>query len=111
MALIKGRIWPCSASLNNSPTRPVAGCRPLIHSRIAQESRARVFTLTFLLLEGCECPHQVAACARALQFSLGWVFPKYYFLSPQFDSQFGAFHEVQHIPNALRDRDLAFGRN
>src|SRR5437016_13044431 len=29
----------------------VRGCRPLIHSRIAHESRTRVFTLTFLASE------------------------------------------------------------
>src|SRR5512140_2564892 len=55
-------------SRQDSASAAVAGCRPLIHSRIAHESRTRVFTLTLPFLVSCEGAHQVARGGRTPQF-------------------------------------------
>ena len=68
--LAKGHLQPQQRRLDIDA--PVAGCLPLIHSRIAQESRTRVFTPALLHPEGCERVHQIATGALKL---LGNVIP------------------------------------
>ena len=66
--------------------------------------------LPFALPEACEFPHQVPVCSLGLQFLPGRRRRKHYFLSSQFDGQFGAICDVQDIPDSLWDRDAASRR-
>src|SRR5271157_3575543 len=106
MALIRSLVRPSSASESSLPTRSQAGWRPLIHSRIAHESRTRVFTFALLLLEGGECVHQAAAGGGAFQFLPGGLFRQHNILAPHFESQSGPRRQVQGIPNGPGNRDL-----
>src|ERR1035438_6589028 len=101
MALMKSRVVPASDSASSFATASVAGCLPPIHSRTAQESRTRVFTLALLRLEGCERPHQVAA--GALEPSPGGAFRKDNFPPTDLQGQPGAFRQVESFPNLFGD--------
>src|SRR5271157_1138574 len=108
MALIRSLVRPSSASESSLPTRSQAGCLPLIHSRIAQESSTRVFTFALLLLEGGECAHQVAIRGCALELSPGRFFRQHNLLAAHIESQPRALVQVQRVSDGLRNRDLPF---
>ena len=93
MALIYKRAAPALDSASRPAIASVAGCLPLIHSRMAQESRTRVFTLALLPFEGCERLHQLAR--GSLQFLPGRFPGEDDFLSPDFQSQTRALSEIQ----------------
>src|SRR5262249_38421259 len=88
-----------------------AGWRPLIHSRIGHESRARVFMLALLLSELGERAHEIAVCGGALQLLPGRLFREHELVSADFESQLGAFRQVECIPYTLRYCDLSLGRH
>jgi hypothetical protein len=67
MALMNDRVEPAKVSARSLGTASVAACLPPIGSRIAQESRTRVFAFALLAPERRECAHQLAT-AGALEF-------------------------------------------
>src|SRR5277367_6120367 len=105
MVLMSSRVAPASDSARSFATASVAGCLPLIHSRMAQESRTRVFTPALLVLEACELFHQVAT--GCLQASPSRALREDDFLPADLQCQPGALPEVQGLPDLLRDCDLS----
>src|SRR5271169_3762433 len=91
-------------------TASLAGCLPLIHSRMAQESRTRVFTLALLFLKGGKLLHQVGATGT-LKLLPGSSLGKDNLLPAHFEGQLGALRKVQSIANLLWDSDLALRRD
>src|ERR1051326_4098473 len=109
MALISSRILPVSACASNSATSLPAGCRALIHSRIAQVSRTRVFTLALPLFVGGERFDQIGSGRGAFQFLPAGFFREDDLLPAQFDGQLGALRQIERVADRLRDGDLTLG--
>src|SRR5580704_18638429 len=107
MALIKSRVRPSSASESNLRTKWHAGCLPPIHSRMAHESRTRVFTLALPFLEGGECADQIATCPGSLQFFPGSLWGKHDLPATDFKREFGTFREIQLVTDGFWNCDLA----
>src|ERR1700691_3177048 len=109
MALIKSLARSSSASKSNAATASAAGCRPAIHSRIAHESRTRVFTRALFLLVGGKSAHQVAPRSGTRQFLPHRVLRQYDFLSSHLERESGTLSQIERGPDGFWDRDLTFG--
>src|SRR5277367_2429964 len=109
MALIRSRTAPDSASAKRCSTMSVAGCFSLIHSKIGQESRTRVFKFALLFSELQEILLYTPTSAPEL--SPGIAFGKHNLMPADFERELGAFFEIERFPNLLRDGNLPFGGN
>src|SRR5580658_3093718 len=108
MALMNNRAEPAADSARSLATASVAGWLPPIHSRIAQESRTRVFTLALLASERRECAHQIAA-ASALEFFPRSVLRENDFLAANLQREPRALGEVERFTNFFGYGDLPLG--